>query len=730
MKKVQIKKPDIKGTINRLKSLKKEDIKSHFAERKERRERMLERRRNSKFGKRMAVVYKTMNHISLIMHMLLACILNFAIEVISRHSLERAWVYMTGRPLVFLYNAFMIFVTFSIVYLVRRRIFTRILLSILWLILGIINGYLLGRRVTPFNAQDFPMVRDALSMANLYSSPVEQILLSIGVIALIIWLISMWISGGQYQGKMRRIIALGFVGLWFGLFTVVTNRAIEERVLSTYFGNMAFAYQDYGFPYCFMASIFNTGISQPHGYSRETIATIRDDANLMEVSMDEDMKAIKPNIIVIQLESFFDVSEVEFLETSEDPLPNFRRLSEEFSSGYIQVPVIGAGTANTELEVLTGMNLRFFGPGEIPYKTVFRHQTEESAATALKAFGYGAHAIHNHSGNFYSRALVFDNMGFDSFTSREFMNVLRMTPNGWATDDILIPHILNAMDYNPDQRDFIFAISVQPHGEFPQERVIENPRILVGELDDLGRTYAWEYFVNQIYEVDQFVGDLIEAIEARGEPSVVVFYGDHLPTKGLRAADLRSRYLHNTNYVIWDNIGLPKEDRNIAAYQLMADVFGRLGIRSGTIFNYHQSRRQTTHYLADLELLQYDILYGQMYVYDGVHPVGPGTMRMGIKDVIISDVVLQFDGTYSLLGSNMTRWSRVYVNGERHRATFLNNTRLQLPSSELQDGDIITVSQVGSRNTIFRTSPEFIFVDPAAQQEEEMEDQIQEEAED
>lgn len=57
--------------------------------------------------------------------------------------------------------------------------------------------------------------------------------------------------------------------------------------------------------------------------------------------------------------------------------------------------------------------------------------------------------------------------------------------------------------------------------------------------------------VNMVYEMDQFAGDLVKAVEDRGEPAVVVFYGDHLPTMGLTAEDLKSRYLYNTNYVIW-----------------------------------------------------------------------------------------------------------------------------------------------------------------------------------
>jgi hypothetical protein len=90
---------------------------------------------------------------------------------------------------------------------------------------------------------------------------------------------------------------------------------------------------------------------------------------------------------------------------------------------------------------------------------------------------------------------------------------------------------------------------------------------------------------------------------------------------GLEAKDLKSRYLYNTNYVIWDNIGLEEKDQNLPTYQLISEVFEQLDIHSGTVFNYHQERRESTDYLADLELLQYDILYGEQYVYDGEPPI-------------------------------------------------------------------------------------------------------------
>jgi len=706
MKIFRFKKPNIKKNIYRIKNLKWKDVKAYQRARKARRERILRARLNSPFYQRMARIYQVMNRISLLLHAVWACIINFVIEAISRHSAFAAWDYMSGSPLVFFYNVFMIFVTFSIVYLVKRRVFTRIIISVLWLMLGVTNGYMLLKRVTPFNAQDLKAAGEGLSLFNKYFSPVELIMLMTGVAAVVIWVVSMWRRGGQYMGKIRRSWSLMGVGACVVLYFGVTQWAMDNRVVSTYFGNIAFAYEDYGLPYCFSTSLFNTGISEPNGYTEENIEEINKESKLTENTTSGN----QPNIIFVQLESFFDTEEVEFMETSEDPLPNFRRMSEEYSSGYFKVPSIGAGTANTEFEVLTGMNLRYFGPGEYPYKTVLKNQVSESLATALGKLGYGTHAVHNNGGNFYSRAKVFHNIGFDSFTSKEFMNILQLTENGWSKDDILIEHILNAMDSTAG-KDFVFGISVQGHGDYPEEKVIENPRITVSGIEDESKSNAWEYYVNQVYEMDQFAGRLVDEMEKRGEPTVIVFYGDHLPTMGLEAKDLKGRYLYNTNYVIWDNIGLEKQDRNIPAYQIGADVLDHLDIHSGTVFNYHQQRRKTKNYLQDLELLQYDILYGRQYVYEGNPPINQGHMEMGIKDVQISKIVSNLDESHSLYGENFTKWSRVYINGEKQTTTFLNNTRIELKSSSLKDGDVLTVSQVGSSNTIFRTTKELTYQD-------------------
>lgn len=707
MKKLQLKKPDIKGKIRKIKNLKKEDVIAYWKGRHERRERILEARRNSAFAKKMQPVYAFMNRFSLIFHALLACIINFVIEAISRHSVVAAWDYMTGTPMVFLYNAFMIFVTFSIVYLFKRRIFVRMIIGAIWVILGIANGYILLKRVTPFNAQDLKIAGDGIALINNYCNGFEVVVIAVGAVALLIWLISMWRRGGQYAGKIHHIAALIGIIVCGVLYTFVTNIAIDKRVVSTYFGNIAFAYEDYGLPYCFSASLFNTGISEPNGYTKKAMAKIDKVGELNQTATSRSSDEL-PNIIVVQLESYFDVANAEFFTTSEDACPNLHNLYQNYSNGYFKVPSVGAGTANTEFEVLTGMNLRYFGPGEYPYKTYSKKHPTESAATALASLGYGTHALHDNTGNFYSRANVFNNMGFDTFTSKEFMNVLQTTENGWAKDEILTHHIMEAMD-TTKQEDFVFTVSVQGHGNYPETQVIENPKIKVEGIEDEALKNKWEYYVNQVYEMDQFVGDLIKAVEERNEPSVVVFYGDHLPTMGLKAEDLKSRYLYNTNYVIWDNIGLQKHDKNIPAYQLMSEVLNRLDIHSGTVFNYHQQRKGTKNYLSDLELLQYDILYGKQYVYNGKAPITEGHMVMGIRNVSLSSIVPQLNSGYSLYGENFTKYSRVYVNGEKQKSSFLNNTRINLSETELKDGDVIQVGQVGSSDTIFRMSDKYTY---------------------
>ena len=135
------------------------------------------------------------------------------------------------------------------------------------------------------------------------------------------------------------------------------------RDSSNTFANLAFAYEDYGFSYCFLQTWLNKGIRRPENYNAESVQKLRQQAEDAAAAADADPQT-DVNVIYVQLESFIDPKEITDLELSEDAVPTWTRLTEEYSSGYLTVPVVGAGTANTECEVLTGMSTKLFGPGE------------------------------------------------------------------------------------------------------------------------------------------------------------------------------------------------------------------------------------------------------------------------------------------------------------------------------------------------------------------------------
>lgn len=644
---------------------------------------------------------RRLNLVSIPLQMIAVILGYFVIEAISRHSVREAFLYMTERPLVFLYNSFLIFTTTLLVYLVRRRIFMRTLLAIFWLGLGIINGVLLANRVTPFTGPDLHLLTDAFKIANKYLSPFFFVIVIILVIAIIIGLILLAWKGPRYQGKMSYKLNLPLVLAGALAFAGTTKLALEKRVLSNYFGNIAFAYEDYGYPYCLATTIFNTGISMPRDYSETAIRKIEKS----EEGLPETGKK-RPNVIFLQLESFFDPTQVNFLNISEDPIPNFRKLMQNYSSGYYKVPSVGAGTANTEFESITGMSLRYFGPGEYPYKSILRETTCESAPYVFKELGYGTHAIHNNEANFYGRRSVFANLGFDTFTSEEYMAEQDDTnPNDWMRDRNLTKYIMDAME-STETPDYVYTISVQGHGDYPEEPMIDDPKITVTGGENEAVNNKWEYYCNQIYEMDQFVQELVDTLSKYEEDVVLVMYGDHLPTMGLKVQDLKNRYLFQTEYVIWDNMGLKKQDRNLAAYQIAAEVMNRVGIHEGNVFRYHQARRQTKNYQVDLEMLQYDILYGEQYVYDGDEPFEKTKIHLGVKDAVLDKIEKISDNRYYVFGENFTQSSYVEINGELQEATFISPTTLLMNDVELEDGDEVDVairSNSSTRKVLTRT---------------------------
>lgn len=659
-----------------------------------------------------------LNKYSLLWHALISCGIVFLVELISRRNFLSACSFVGKHTGAYFYNAFIVFASLSLVYLFRRRAFFRVIISGFWILLGIINGCILSNRVTPFGFTDLKCLSDLFAMNNTnYFTAEEATVVVIGLCLFLLMCAALFIKGPRFQGKIHKVVVFASVVsvLFIGL-PVTTSAAQNANVVASYFSNIAQGYENYGFIYGFSSSVVDRGMSKPDDYDEEHIASIEAEVNQGKKETTVTKKDA-PNIICVLLESFCDPDEINFLDYNKDPIPTFHKLEKKYTSGYLTVPVVGAGTANTEFEVLSGMSMQYFGTGEYPYKTILKKTDCESTASDLASIGYGTHAVHNNGGNFYSRVNAFSMMGFDTFTSKELMNIQSYTPNGsWATDDILVNETIKTLDATPNQPDFTYTITVGTHGDYPKEPVIANPPYTVSGISDEETRNQWIYYVNQLNEVDTFMSSLIKQLSRRDEDTIVVFFGDHLPTMGLEDSDMKSNDIYKTKYVTWNNMGLEKKDADLYAYQLMASITDSVGIHEGTILSYHQTqagKADTAAYLDGLNNLQYDILYGDRYCYNGEDLYPATDIVMGIDDVKLNSVTNSYGGSnVYLYGSNFTKWSRVFVNGKKIDTSFMNSGCIYISKDSIKDGDTVKICQLGSNSTVFRESNELTYSDP------------------
>lgn len=652
---------------------------------------------------------KKLNGNHIIMLFILAIVLDFIIESLGRLSPVAAAAFLVGHPLISFCNIMLIMAVISISLLFRRRVFAACMLSFLWLAIGITNGVILINRMTPFNVKDLSTLSEAQSIMTNYFSMKSIIMICVGAAIFIFAIILLFRKTPKIEGKInyKKSIASFLIIVAVALCTITGG--MKTGVLDSFFPNLAYAYRDNGVPYSFMITWVKTGIDKPKGYSEEMITGIFTGGELGKDGIytpgkddDTDVEK-KPNIVFVQLESFVDPTIVNNVEYSKDPIPNFRKMLKNCSSGYLTVPAVGAGTANVEFEAMTGISARFFGPGEYPYKSILTEETCETVPYDLKQLGYSAHAIHNHRGAFYNRNTVFKNFGFDTFTCLEYMNNVVKTPKNWAKDALLTENILDAMGSTKGP-DYIYTISVQGHGKYPSEQVIEDPAIEVTKAPDEETKWKYEYYVNQVYEMDLFVKELTETLAEYEEDVVLVMYGDHLPALDMTEDILKTGDLYKTQYIIWDNFGMEKKHENLAAYEISPRLLKRLGITAGMMTKFHQNYEGKKAYKEKLEELSYDMLYGKRYIYGETNPFKQSDMRMGVKEIKI-DSIVKIGDKYYIKGENFTEYSKISLDGEILKTVYLGPTILALNEEvDPSRASEMKVSQVEKNKEILSTT--------------------------
>ena len=658
------------------------------------------------------ILKKLLEYLSypLLMLVIVSLLLTFVVDSISRGSISESFNFISSKEITFLFNTLIIFLTLSITLLTKRKTFYYCLISFIWIIIATGNKILLNLRGTPLTGSDLKLIKSGLKLINNYMSKQEIIYIVIALFFILALLVLIFIFAPKTKLKINYIFSLALIFIIFLTYKECNSLALSNSIVSNNFWDLNAVYKENGFIYCFSTPLLNNGVSKPESYSQNSIEsilyslndskTVNSKAPYSDISYSSDEKF--PNIIMIQLESFFDPLLIEGIEFDVDPIANFRKLKENYSTGTFSVSTIGGGTANTEFEVLTGLNLDFFAPGEYPYNTTINTKTCESINYALKQSNYSTHALHNHEGNFYNRNIVFSNLGFDTFTSAEYMLINERTNLGWAKDKFLIEPILDLLTYTENQ-DFIYTISVQGHGSYPDDEIVGEKNVNITNISNEKYKNSIEYYANQIYEMDLFITDLINAVNTLDEDTVIVFYGDHLPNLNLSSDDLSNKNLFETEYVIWDNLGLDKNDIDLEAYQLTSKILYDLGMNNGIVTKLHQNYlfrgeispyNDEAQYLDALKSIEYDILDGNEYLYNYISKPVATNIKFGSKDIVLSNLYIE-DGKLFAEGENFTYNSIFLVDGNFATTEFISPNKICCDASTIKDeGSNVFISQM------------------------------------
>jgi phosphoglycerol transferase MdoB-like AlkP superfamily enzyme len=235
-----------------------------------------------------------------------------------------------------------------------------------------------------------------------------------------------------------------------------------------------------------------------------------------------------PDIVVVQSESFFDPRIVRGYENSH-LAPNLEHLAAEGMSGPLHVPTYGGGTIRTEFEVLTGLSLRYFGNMQFPYLQL-HDKVVPSMVRALRAHGYETVAIHGNDPTFWNRNTAFKVLGFDRFVSQSSFPKSAPMDGKYMADSAMTDEIMAQLkDSGPTQ--FLFAISLEAHGPYdvpPKDPAARDALPVPAPVDAKDKREVQTYLYH-MQHADQELGRLAELLAKRSRPTLLLFYGDHLP---------------------------------------------------------------------------------------------------------------------------------------------------------------------------------------------------------
>ena len=549
-----------------------------------------------------------------------------------------------------LFSSLVILLTFAVLLLLCRKAAVAAgILGFISLVFAYINYMKLATNGDNFFPADIGLIVSVGDLTAFVGGAVPR-WFWVGVAAVILWVALLWFFRAEIPltWKIRipsavcTVLAVVLLfsspqrsELVFGKFNMSFFNAALQR--SNYIGN--------GFLGAFIINAVSMNVARPANYSRETIEALL--AGFEETPAEVELF----DVIVVLSESFFDVRLLEGLEFSQNPLPNFDEVMARANTygGLVYTTALYGGTIRPEFEILTGLTTDSLAPGLIPYGLI--RQDLASYVSNYGDAGYRTIALHPFNERFYSRNEAYPLIGFDEFfgeteISDEF-EPDRM--RGYVTDVSLF-HVMRRFLDNADGPMFMKAITIQGHQPYhplsPDEIQIKvTSDLLTPDVLDSVTT-----FTQILYNADIMLGMLIDYIDERDRPTVLLFYGDHLPNLGNNHAaylqtgmfDLdnlhfteKRLWMFSTPFLIYSNRELRQglleagADNHISTYYLLSVLAEMTGFHrtpymnlildhySKTPFYNIQLRLPETEDSSSLatmqELIAYDRLIGGNY---------------------------------------------------------------------------------------------------------------------
>ncbi|RKN79089.1 LTA synthase family protein [Paenibacillus ginsengarvi] len=467
-----------------------------------------------------------------------------------------------------------------------------------------------------------------------------------------------------------------------------------------------------------LATILNIdymGIDELENYNQESIAAIV--SNVTPIGGGGVTEGVKPNIIVVLSESLWDPTQLGTVKFNSDPMPFLHELQQKTATGTLLSPQFGGGTANVEFEVLTGNSMRFLPQGTIPYNQYVTHEIDSLASITARS-GYYSTAISPFHRWYFNADKVYQNFGFAQYIPLEFFDPVYEGP--YIADNEVAKLIIQQTG-RTKERDFVFANTMENHFHYYPGKFEENPFTVEGDIP-IDTKGMLETYAKGANDADKMLRTLVEHYETSEEPTIVVFFGDHLPylgdeykaykdTKwisGDNDPDFANK-IYRTPVVVWSNY-LPqtKETINLSpsflgSYVLekanvpgsyYTDFLRQLSRRSPTVPPYSFDMKRADDVWKQYELLQYDIMFGDQHAYGEMEqPIVNPNYFLGFGPMVIDQVSPDSvkaggEAEITIAGKNFPALAKVYANGKPVETNRGPNGELtaKLPGELLRSG--------------------------------------------